>query len=234
MFDHMKMSAEKFILGLKHGVYVFVSDSCEFCTEYAKSLTMVENCNLHIVECSTEADKTAIYQLTGRHVLPMTAAWVDNEMQWVALGQLFYEEDDSDPLEPGEWSLNKVAKYLKEVFGDKPLTPEEVVEKIKMIEKHCMPAYYVFPPNTPTAAKRIAFEHAFEHNELPVDVDTISSIENLTDKDRYIMLKSNLQMFKLVIFDVAKTSVYSDLANKLIADYMNSNMLTAGFEMRDL
>ena len=41
-------------------------------------------------------------------------------------------------------------------------------------------------------------------------------------------------MFKLVVFDVAKTSVYSDLANKLIADYMSSNMLTAGFEMRDL
>lgn len=97
-----------------------------------------------------------------------------------------------------------------------------------------MPAYYVFPPNTPTAAKRLAFEKAFEHNELPLDVDTISSIEKLTDKDKYTMLKSNLRTFKLVLFDVAKTSVYSDLANKLISDYMNSNMLTAGFEMRDL
>ena len=234
MFDHMKMSASKFILGLKHGVYVFVSDSCEFCREYAESLQYVENCNLHIVECVTDEDKQTIYQITGRSVLPLTAAFYDNAIQWVAPGQLFMEEEGSDPLPEGDWSINRVAKYLQDTFGDKPLTPEQVAEKIKMIEKYCMPAFYVFPPNTPTAAKRMAIEKAFEHNELPVDIDTIANIENLSDKDKYIMLKSNLLMFKLVVFDVTKTSVYSDLANKLIADYMSSNMLTAGFEMRDL
>lgn len=234
MFEHMKMSASKFILNLKHGVYVFVSDSCEFCKDYAESLRFVENCNLHIVECTTEDDKQAIYQITGRTVLPLTAAFYDNELQWVTPGQLFIEEEGADPLPATDWSINKVAKYLQETFGDKPLTPEQVAEKIKMIEKHCVPAYYVFPPNTSTAAKRLAFEYAFKQNELPLDVDTISNIENLSDKDKYIMLKSNVQLFKLVIFDVTKTSVYSDLANKLIADYMNSNMLTAGFEMRDL
>jgi len=234
MFDNMKMSAEQFILGLKHGVYVFVSDSCEFCKDYAKSLEVVQNCHLHIVECVTEADKSAIYQMIGRTVLPTTAAWYDNEIQWVAAGQLFFEEEDSDPLEPGEWSINKVVKYLKETFGDKPLEPEEIVEKMSMIKKYCSPTYYIFPPNTPTAAKRIAFEKAFEHNELPVDVDTIVAIENLSEKDKYIMLKSNYAFFKLVIFDISKTSVYSDIANKLIADYLNPNKRTATFEMRDL
>lgn len=235
MFDHMKMSASNFILNLKHGVYVFVSDSCEFCREYAESLRYIENCNLRIVECLTEADKQAVYQITGRTVLPLTAAFYDNELQWVTPGQLFMEEEGADPLPETDWSINKVAKYLQATFGDKPLTPEEVAEKIKMIEKHCMPAYYVFPPNTSTAAKRLAFEKAFSHNELPFDVDTISNIENLTDKDKYIMLKSNVLMFKLVVFDVTKTTTYSDLANKLIADYMNGvNVMTAGFEMRDL
>ena len=230
----MKMSAEKFILGLKHGVYVFVSDSCEFCTEYAKSLEMVENCHLHIVECATEADKSAIYQMTGRSVLPLTTAWYDNEIQWVAPGQLFYEEEGSDPPAPEDWTINKVIKYLKETFGDKPLTPEEVVERLSMIKKYCSPTYYVFPPNTPTAAKRLAFEKAFEHNEMPVDVDSIISIEKLSDTNKYIMLKSNYAYFKLVIFDITKTSVYSDVANKLISDYLNPNKRTANFEMRDL
>lgn len=234
MFDNMKMSAEKFILGLKHGIYVFVSDSCEFCTDYAKSLELVENCHLHVVECRTEADKSTIYQMTGRSILPLTTAWYDDTLQWVAPGQLFYEEEGSDPLAPEDWSINKVIKYMKDTFGDKPLTPEEVAEKLSMIKKYCAPAYYIFPPNTSTAAKRIAFEHAFEHNEMPIDIDTIAAIETISDKDKYVMLKSNYTYFKLVIFDISKTSVYSDLANKLIADYLDPNKRTANFEMRDL
>ena len=234
MFDHMKMSAKQFVLGLKHGVYVFVSDSCEFCKDYAESLKYIENCNLHIVECATDTDKSTVYQITGRNVLPITAAWYDNELQWVALGQLYSEEEGADPLQEGEWSINKVVKYLQETFGDKPLTKEEIEEKTEACSKHCVPTYYVFPPNTSITAKRLAIEQAFKYNELPFDVDTVSSIENLSDKDRYIMLKSNIATFKLVVFDVAKTSVYSDLANRLLADYMNSNMLTGKFEMRDL
>lgn len=234
MFDNMKMSAEQFILGLKHGVYVFVSDSCEFCTEYAKSLELVENCHLHIVECATEADKSAIYQMTGRTVLPLTTAWYDNEIQWVAPGQLYYEEEHSDPPAPEDWTINKVVKYLKETFGDKPLTPEEVVERVNMIRKYCAPAYYVFPPNTPDDVKKKAFAKAFEHNEMPVDVDTIIAIDGLSDKDKYIMLRHNYAYFKLVIFDIAKTSVYSDIANQLIADYFDHKRKTASFEMRDL
>lgn len=234
MFDHMKMSAKQFVLGLKHGVYVFVSDSCEFCKDYAESLKYIENCNLHIVECATDTDKSTVYQITGRSVLPITAAWYDNELQWVALGQLYSEEEGADPLQEGEWSINKVVKYLQETFGDKPLTKEEIEEKTEACSKHCVPTYYVFPPNTSITAKRLAIEQAFKYNELPFDVDTVSSIENLSDKDRYIMLKSNIATFKLVVFDVAKTSVYSDLANRLLADYMNSNMLTGKFEMRDL
>lgn len=230
----MKMSAKQFVLGLKHGVYVFVSDSCEFCKDYAESLKYIENCNLHIVECATDTDKSTVYQITGRNVLPITAAWYDNELQWVALGQLYSEEEGADPLQEGEWSINKVVKYLQETFGDKPLTKEEIEEKTEACSKHCVPTYYVFPPNTSITAKRLAIEQAFKYNELPFDVDTVSSIENLSDKDRYIMLKSNIATFKLVVFDVAKTSVYSDLANRLLADYMNSNMLTGKFEMRDL
>lgn len=228
------MSAKQFVLGLKHGVYVFVSDSCEFCKDYAESLKYIENCNLHIVECATDTDKSTVYQITGRSVLPITAAWYDNELQWVALGQLYSEEEGADPLQEGEWSINKVVKYLQETFGDKPLTREEIEEKTEACSKHCVPTYYVFPPNTSITAKRLAIEQAFKYNELPFDVDTVSSIENLSDKDRYIMLKSNIATFKLVVFDVAKTSVYSDLANRLLADYMNSNMLTGKFEMRDL
>lgn len=230
----MKMSAKQFVLGLKHGVYVFVSDSCEFCKDYAESLKYIENCNLHIVECATDTDKSTVYQITGRSVLPITAAWYDNELQWVALGQLYSEEEGADPLQEGEWSIDKVVKYLQETFGDKPLTKEEIEEKTEACSKHCVPTYYVFPPNTSITAKRLAIEQAFKYNELPFDVDTVSSIENLSDKDRYIMLKSNIATFKLVVFDVAKTSVYSDLANRLLADYMNSNMLTGKFEMRDL
>jgi hypothetical protein len=69
---------------------------------------------------------------------------------------------------------------------------------------------------------------------MPVDVDTIIAIDGLSDKDKYIMLRSNYAYFKLVIFDIAKTSVYSDIANQLIADYFDHKRKTASFEMRDL
>lgn len=234
MLDNMKMSAENFILGLKHGVYVFVSDSCDYCKTYAESLKYVENCHLHVVECLTESDKSAIYQITGKSALPITAAWIDNEPQWTALGQLFFEEEDSDEPDENEWTLNKVAKYLKETFGDKPLTNAEIVEKLAKVKKHCYPAYYIFPPNTPAEIKQAALEKAFEYNELPYDVDVIDNLKCITEKDKDIMLKSNVTLFKLVIFDITKTRVYSDLANSLISEYINRRRTTAGFEMRDL
>lgn len=230
----MKMSANNFVLGLKHGVYVFVSDSCEYCKTYADSLKYVENCHLHIVECLTESDKNAVYQLTGKSALPITAAWYDNEQQWATLGQLFLEEEGSDEPAENDWTLNKVAKYLKETFGDKPLTNAEIVEKLAKVQKHCYPAYYVFPPNTSEEVKHNAFEKAFEHNEIPYDVDVIDKLQCITEKDKDIMLKSNVTLFKLVVFDISKTGVYSDLANSLISVYIGQQRNTAGFEMRDL
>ena len=90
MFDSLKMSAENFILNFKHGVYVFVSDSCEYCKEYAESIKIINNCNLHIVECVLESEKSVIYQLTGKGALPITAAFVDNELQWAEMRTVVY------------------------------------------------------------------------------------------------------------------------------------------------
>lgn len=232
MLDNMKMSAEHFVLGLKHGVYVFVSDSCEYCTAYADSLKFVENCHLHIVECITDADKQAVYQITGKGSLPVTAAFIDNEMQWAALGQLYTQDEGDDPIDDTTWTINKVVKYLQDTYGDKPLTNEEIVEKLARIKKHCVLAYYVFPPNTSAEIKQKQFNLAFEHNEVPIDVDSINML-SLSEKDKETMLKSNLMLIKLVIFDIEKTEKYSDLANCLIVDYV-SDRKTAPFEMRSL
>ncbi len=233
MLDQLKMSAEQFVLGLKHGVYVFVSDACDYCKAYADSLKYIDNCNLHIVECVTDADKTAIYQLTGKGALPITSSWYDNQQQWAALGQLFMQEEGDDPADDDTWTLNKLSKYLNDTFGTKPLSNEEIVKKLDTIRKHCVPAYYVFPPEAKYEVRHKAMTEAFKHNEMPIDIDTLSSLD-ISYEDKLIMVRSNLAYFKLVIFDLQHTDKYSKLATDIIADYMQANHMTATFEMRDL
>jgi len=229
MFDSSKMSAKDFMLGLKHGVYVFVSDACHFCTSYKESLTMIDNANLHIVECVLEADKSAIYALTGKGSLPITASFIDNDLQWSTMGELFDMSDD-----PHDWTLPKLARYLEETFGRDPLKPEEVVQKLATIKQHCAFAYYVFPPNTSEEVRKKVMDQAFEKGEIPYDVDVIDAM-NIDQHSKEIIATSNISSAKLVIFDLNKTKEYSKLANYVIAAYASSKRTDAApFEMRDL
>lgn len=223
------MSTETFMLGLKHGVYVFVNDSCEFCHSYQESLRYIDNANLHIVECTLESDKSTIYQLTGKGALPITAAFIDGDMQWSTLGELYELSDDDE-----DWTLTKLAKYLNDTFGKAPLTPDEITQKLATIKQHCSYAFYIFPPNTSNEAKQLAFSKAFEHGEVPIDIDLIDSLD-IDRKQKEIMITSNVAITKLVIFDINTTTNYSDLAKFVISAYVNSKRTNiANFEARTL
>lgn len=229
MFDSIKMSAESFMLGLKHGVYVFVSDACEFCHSYQESLKYIDNANLHIVECTLDSDKSAIYQITGKGALPITASFIDGDMQWATLGELYELSDDEE-----DWTLTKLAKYLDDTFGKAPLTPEEITQKLEMLKQHCSYAFYIFPPNTSAEVKQRILSKAFEHGELPIDIDMIDSLA-IDRKQKEIMITSNVAITKLVIFNINTTTTYSDLAKFVISAYVNSKRTNAAtFEPRDL
>lgn len=229
MFDSSKLSAKDFILGLKHGVYVFVSDACHFCTSYKESLKLIDNANLHIVECTLDADKSAIFEITGKGALPITASFIDNALQWATMGELFDISDD-----PSDWTLTRLAKYLDDTFGREPLKPEEVVDKIAMLKKHCAFAYYVFPVTTSEERRKEVMDKAFEHGEIPVDIDSIDKM-NIDQHSKEIIVSSNISTAKLVIFDINKTNEYSKIANYAIATYVTSKRSDAApYEMRDL
>lgn len=233
MLDELKMSASSFILGLKHGVYVFVSDACDYCKAYKESLRFINNCNLHIVECVTDADKTAIFQLTGKSNLPVTASFVDNELQWATLGQLFMQDEGDEPPEPGTWTLNMVAKYVHDVFGDAPLSEEEVQKKIEKANKKCYFAYYVFPENISDEIRQRQLDNAFKYNELPIDLSEINKL-NISEEEKEIMVLSNKAYATLVVFDMEHTDTYSPLAVKLLQTYYDPNAVSAPVVLRGL
>ena len=43
MFDNQRKSAESFLLGIKHGVYVITNDTCEICEAYKKEIEYIKN-----------------------------------------------------------------------------------------------------------------------------------------------------------------------------------------------
>jgi hypothetical protein len=206
MLDSQKMGAHEFIVGFKHGLYVCVSDTCQLCMDYKQDLKTVDSHHLMLVEVSTDEQKKAIYQIAGRTAFPITMGFWKNELKFVKLGQLFGED------------LSSALKFL-ERFPKDPFTPEELAMLQKDVYKRCKLAYYVFPPGTGKEARMAALNAAFEHDELPMDVDKQPGLPDGPD-DRVKALSGMLAHAKLVIFDIFKTAEYSEVATKLIAKFM--------------
>lgn len=206
MFDSQKLSCQAFLLGLKHGVYIFTNDTCQFCKDYKASIEHVNNANLYFVECILEEEKDIVYKLTSRMTMPITAAFVDGELQWSRVGQLFGED------------LEEVLAYLNDTFGTAPLDEVEKQKKIAMVTHRCVPTFYIFPPNT-TQEKRIeALKEAPKYNEFPIDVDSFNFIEDMNIRER--MFSSNYGASNLVIFNIESTDTYSDFAKVVIDGYV--------------
>jgi hypothetical protein len=58
--ERMKLHFESFKHGFKHGAYIFVNDSCEFCSQYKRNLEKIETKNIFIVECNLQQEKAYI------------------------------------------------------------------------------------------------------------------------------------------------------------------------------
>ena len=54
MFDSQKLAFENFVLGYKHGVYVFTKDGCRACEDYKKEIEWINNSYLYFVEVLLE------------------------------------------------------------------------------------------------------------------------------------------------------------------------------------
>lgn len=210
MFDSQKLSFESFLLNYKHGVYVFVSDSCQVCVDYKLSIEHINNKNLYIVEVLTKDEKTALARLINRTAFPSTVAFKDNQIEFVRMGMLF------------ETQLLEFFDFLKEI-GDEPLSDEEIKKRLDKENRKCVLSYYIFPYDITDEARNEHMLKSIEYNEMPIDVDMF--VKDMSYEDKLHMLDSNLFDINLVIFDDNNSSMnkYTKLGQKIIINYVAIN-----------
>lgn len=205
MFDSQRKTFEDFLLGYKHGVYVFTTDTCAICSDYKKSIEYINNGNLYFVEVNTSKEKDICYKLFDRAAFPLTVAYKDNEIDFVRAGMLF------------DTQMAEIFKFL-EPFGDKPLSKIEEKQRIAKAKSRCLLTYYVFPPDTDESIKkRWMNELAIEYNELPIDIETVGV--GLDDDRREHLLEGNFKFAKMVVFTDGETNIYNQFAQRIIIAY---------------
>ena len=206
MLDNQKLSYEAFKSGLHHGVYIFSSDACQLCQDYKKEIEHINNHYLYFVELTTDNDRDEVRTLVDRMAFPMTVGFIDGDIMFTRLGQLFGDD----------WLF--VTDFLKR-FGDSPLTAEQIQEKEEVIEKKCEITFYVFPDDTPKNERIKTLTSGFHKHECAIDVDELCP--SLDCDSKLIMLKSFFSKHKFIIFNPRgnfgpeKTRMITDFYEKL-------------------
>jgi hypothetical protein len=205
MLESQKMSAENFIIGFKHGIYIITNDACQICEDYKREIIEINSAHLHFVEAVTDADRQAIKEIVGRGGFPLTVGFWMNQVRFVKGGILYGKE------------RIETFKFL-EKFPDRPLKPEELEELKRAVSRVCKLALYLFPPGTDETARKRALNESYEHDELPIDVDEAlrraDPSSDLTEKMR--LFRGVVGFSKLVVFDIFTTSDYGEVGTELM------------------
>lgn len=210
MFDSQKLSFENFVMGYKHGVYIFTSDSCRVCQDYKRDIEWINNCFLYFVEVNTEEEKSILAKIIDRTALPATVAYLDNEIKFIRMGEVF----EADWIE--------FDQFLKQ-FPDKPLPKDEIQRRIEKQKNRCLLTYYIFPKDISEEKRTELINKAHEYNELPIDIDRLCV--GVDKKERERMLEGSYHFAKLILWKDPQASVanYSPFANDILIGYTNVN-----------
>lgn len=203
MFDSQKLNFQKFILGYKHGIYIFTSDACHICHDYKESIKYINNANLYFVEVVTEEEEKLTEKLLQRSVFPLTACFKDNKLTYVKPGQLF------------DTQLEQIMVDLKE-FGDKPLSEEEIQKRIEKEKTKCDLAYYMFCNTIDSDTKKKIISASIRYNELPIDIDSVAPELSIEEQEH--IFEGQMPFAKIIIFKDGKSNTFSKLAQKLMID----------------
>ncbi len=215
MFDSQKISFDSFLTGYKHGVYVITRDACEVCQQYKQDIEYVNNRYLYFVEAKTEEQMRVARRIHDRQAFPITAGWKDNQLVFVRLGELF----GSDFTEVLEW--------LKQ-FGEAPLSETELKERIEKFNAKCELSFYIFPDDMEKGERNKYISTAYDRHELPVDVDTICPMLELSK--RVNMILSYNARANYILYGT--TGNFGPFKVSILADYMKLNGRPV--EVRDL
>ena len=223
MLDSQKLSFNDWLLGYKHGVYVFTSDACSVCQDYKKEIEYINHCYLYFVEVTTEEQKSVLLKITRRSALPMTCYYKDNHLDFVRLGQQFENT-----------GIKEMMQYLKQ-FGDKPLPPEEIKKRIEETKNPVKLSFYIFTQTTLPEEKEKVMQKCHEFHELPIDIDTICP--SLDRENRLKLFRSNYPFAKIVIFKDGRSNALSSFGQAMMLEYSNMSLnskANANFEIRQV
>lgn len=215
MFDSQKLSFEKFAMGYKHGVYIITKDACGVCQQYKEDIKWVNNRYLYFVEAANQEDVRLAKQLHDRLAFPITAGWKDNQLVWVRLGEQYGED------------FNRIMDWLKQ-FGDAPLSPEDLKDRIEKFNARCVLSFYIFNDGATQEQKDSAIAGAYARHELPVDIDTVAPMMSMTE--RINMLLSYVATAKFVLW--GPDGDFSPMKVALLGDYLK--MAGHPVEVREL
>ena len=219
MFDSQKLLFNSFINSYKHGIYIFTDDACHICQDYKKSIEYINNAYLYFVEVNVESQREQLTKLLDRSVFPLTACFKDNKLKYVRPGQLFDKQ------------LEEIFADLK-IFGNNPLSQDEINRRIEKERTKCILSYYIFSPTISIEEKQKVLEKAIEYNELPIDIDSL--VPTLDIDKRLHLLEGQISNAKLIIIKDGKSNIYSNLAQKVIITYTAINGNDTKFEVRNL
>lgn len=217
MFDSQKLAFDKFLLSYKHGIYIFTDDACHICQDYKQSIEYINNAYLYFVEVSTDSERKILADMLERTIFPLTVCFKDNKLKYVKPGQLF------------DTQLEPIFEDLKE-FGDNPLSDAEIAERIQKEKTKCQLTYYIFSPSISDEDKEKVMSKAIEFNELPLDIDTVGTLLTLDQREH--MLEGQMPFSKLVIIKDNKSNIFSNLAQKILIDYVAVKGPETKFEVR--
>lgn len=220
MNDSQKISFDDFLLGYKHGLYVFTKDSCDACVRYKKDLEWIESCYLYFVETPLIKQEAILEKLTGRSTFPQTVAYEDNQIKFVRTGVEFDKQQ-----------VEILLPFLKKL-GTEPLTPEEIERRIQKQKNRCLLTLYVFSKDIPEEKRKELVLKGAEINEFAIDVSHVG--EGLPDSERERLLEGQYHSCKLALFKpTGQQSTLGDFEQRIVLGFAAVNQEIT-FEVRDV
>ena len=220
MFDSQQLAFDSFLLGYKHGVYVFVSDSCDACVRYKQELEYINNCYLYIVETPMIKQQAILEKLTGRSVFPQTVGYFDNQIKFARAG-IEFEKQQSEIILP----------FLSQ-FPKEPMTEAEIEERIQKQKNRCLLTLYAFSTDIDEETRNKTVLKGASLNEFAIDISKVGV--GLPDSERERLIEGQYHTARLVVYKHKdKPSQLGDFERSIVMGYASVNP-EIQFIVRDL
>lgn len=210
MFESQKISFENFLLGYKHGVYIFTRDTCDYCERYKQEISYINSHYLFFVEVTTAQEMALVEKILNRSAYPITAGYEDNVLKFCRIG-IEFETQQAQVILP----------FLKK-FPPNPLTPAEIERRIEKQRNRCMLTYYAFADGIdPNKIMDWQCYRCSKFNELPINISTVGL--QCSADERFRLLEGQLTNAKLVVFTDNEHKRLGDFEQKVVIAYANAN-----------